>query len=73
MTCAKYTNMRTVFDKPTITMVTSWTQGYLTSINVIRMNSHQDSLRYADMLHPENLPQPDADETGVTDSALLQA
>ena len=49
MTCAKNTNMKTVFDKPAITLVTSWTQGYLTSINIIRMNSHQDSLRYADV------------------------
>ena len=32
-----------------------------------------EPLRYAEMLHPENLPQPDADETGATDSALLQA
>jgi acyl-CoA oxidase len=32
-----------------------------------------ESLRYADMLHPENLPEAGADETGASDSALLQA
>ena len=33
-----------------------------------------ESLRYADMLHPEKLPEAgadEADETGATDSALL--
>ncbi len=48
ITCAKYTNSRSVFDKPTILMVTTWTQGYMTAMNLVRVNSQQPELKPVD-------------------------
>lgn len=48
MTCAKYTNQKTVFDKPTILVVTSWTQGFITATNAARLSNKSTALRYVD-------------------------
>lgn len=48
MTCAKYTNQKTVFDKPTVVVVTSWTQGFITATNAARLGNKSTALRYVD-------------------------
>ena len=48
ITCAKYTNAKTVFDKPTVLMVTTWTQGFMTATNLARVSSKQSELRPVD-------------------------
>ena len=53
MTCAKYTTLRPVLDRPVFNAVTSWTHGYITAINVARANEHRQSVRFADQQQVE--------------------
>jgi hypothetical protein len=53
MTCAKYTTLKPVFDRPTLNAVTSWTHGYITATNVTRFSNHHAALRYADQQQVE--------------------